>query len=149
MPHIFNIVPHGFAFRSSREDLGGLKLTRDLRDENTWIYSYFLIRFQICGLILYFFVCVSGWGCLFPYWDLCFCFLVVFFCFGFPFCLCVSVLGLFSPIFVVVVVVLWFFCFYQPPYIFDSPLHLNPTTGEHFKTPLKISSQISNRPGKK
>ena len=65
------------------------------------------------------------------------------------FVLCVSVLGLFSPIFVVVVVVLWFFCFYQPPYIFDSPLHLNPTTGEHFKTPLKISSQRSNRSGKK
>ena len=110
---------------------------------------YFWILFQFCGLILYFFECVSCWGCLFPFWDLCFCFLVVFFCFGFPFCLCVSVLGLFSPIFVVVVVVLWFFCFYRPPYIFDSPLHLNPTTGEHFKTPLKISSQISNRPGKK
>ena len=42
-----------------------------------------------------------------------------------------------------------FFCFYRPPYIFESPLHLYPTTGEHFKTPLKISSQISNRPGKK
>ena len=68
---------------------------------------------------------------------------------GFRFVLCVSVLGLFSPIFVVVVVVLWFFRFYRSPYIFDSPLHLNPTTGEHFKTPLKISSQISNRPGKK
>ena len=98
---------------------------------------------------VFFCVCVSGWGCLLPFWDLCFCFLVVFFCFGFPFCLCVSVLGLFSPIFVVVVVVLWFFCFYRPPYIFDSPLHLNPTTGKHFKTPLKISSQISNRSGKK
>ena len=110
---------------------------------------YFWILFQFCGLILYFFECVSSWGCLLPLWDLCFCFLVVFFCFGFPFCLCVSVFGLFSPIFVVVVVVLWFFCFYRPPYIFDSPLHLNPTTGEHFKTPLKISSQISNRPGKK
>ena len=60
------------------------------------------------------------------------------FCFGFV-----------TSIFVVVVVVLWFFCFYQPPYIFDSPLHLNPTTGEHFKTPLKISSQISNLSGKK
>ena len=120
-----------------------------------WLYGlYFWILFQFCGLILYFFECVSCWGCLFPFWDLCFCFLVVFFCFGFPFCLCVSVLGLFFSIFVVVVVVvvvvvLWFFCFYQPPYIFDSPLHLNPTTGEHFKTPLKISSQISNRPGKK
>ena len=65
------------------------------------------------------------------------------------FVLCVSVLGLFSAIFVVVVVVLWFFCFYQPPYIFDSPLHFNPATGEDFKTPLKISSRISNRPGKK
>ena len=66
------------------------------------------------------------------------------------FVLCVSVLGLFFPIsVVVVVVVLWFFCFYQPPYIFDSPLHLNPTTGKHFKTTLKISSQISNRSGKK
>ena len=97
-------------------------------------------------------MCVSGLGCLFPFGDLCFCFLVVFFCFGFPFCLmcfcfvCFS--GLFSSI-SVVVVVLWFFCFYRPPYIFDSPLHLNPTTGGHFKTPLKISSQRSNRPGKK
>ena len=149
------MVPRGFAFRSSREDLGGLKLTGDLRDKNTdhlerkatkrrdSIYGneidlrlmfldnnslrscspwknvkglfqkkddetweslalhyflvsvfvfcgyglYFWILFQFCGLILYFFVCVSGWECLFPYWDLCFCFLVVFFCFGFPFCL--------------------------------------------------------------
>ena len=72
------------------------------------------------------------------------------FLFGFPFCLCVSVFGLFSPFFVVVVVVvLWFFCFYRPSYLFESPLHLYPTPGEHFKTPLKISSQISNRPGKK
>ena len=88
---------------------------------------YFWILFQFCGLILYFFECVSCWGCLFPFWDLCFCFLVVF-----------SVLGLFTSIFVVVVVVLWFFCFYQPPYIFDSPLHLNPTTGEHFKLRRKF-----------
>ena len=107
--------------------------------------SVSVLRFNF----VFFCVCVSGWGCLLPFWDLCFCFLVVFFCFGFPFCLCVSVFGLFSPIFVVVVVVLWFFCFYRPPYIFDSPLHLNPTTGEHFKTPLKISSQRSNRSGKK
>ena len=64
------------------------------------------------------------------------------------FVLCVSVLGLLSPIFVVVVV-LWFFCFYRPPYIFDTPLHLNPTTGKHFKTPFKISSQRSNHSGKK
>ena len=48
---------------------------------------YFWILFQFCGLILYFLECVSSWGCLLPLWDLCFCFLVVFFCFGFPFCL--------------------------------------------------------------
>ena len=29
-------------------------------------------------------MCVSCLGCLFPFWDLCFCFLVVFFCFRFP-----------------------------------------------------------------
>ena len=95
--------------------------------------------------------------CVFPVWDAYFrsgiwVFLFsgsVFLFWVSHFVLCVSVLGLFSPIFVVVVVVLWFFCFYRPPYIFDSPLHLNPTTGEHFKTPLKISSQISNRSGKK
>ena len=93
---------------------------------------------------------------LFPVGDVYFrfgiCVSVLWQCFsvlGFRFVLCVSVLGLFFPIFVVVVVVLWFFCFYRPPYIFDSPLHLNPTTGEHFKTPSKISSQISNRSGKK
>ena len=131
--------------------------------KNCKALQYFLVSvFVFCGYGLYFldsvsilrfnsvfFECVSCWGRLFPFWDLYFCFLVVFFCFGFPFCLCVSVLGLFSPIFVVVVVVLWFFCFYRPPYIFDSPLHLSPTTGEHFKTPWKISSQRSNRPGKK
>ena len=118
-----------------------------------WLWFVFLDSVSVLRFNFVFFcVCVSGWGCLLPFWDLCFCFLVVFFCFGFPFCLmcfcfvCFS--GLFSAIFVVVVV-LWFFCFYRPPYIFDSPLHLNPTTGEHFKTPLKISSQISNRPGKK
>ena len=80
------------------------------------------------------------------------CVSVFWWCFsvlGFRFVLCVSVLGLFSSIFVVVVVILWFFCFYRPPYIFDRPLHLNPTTGEQFKTPSKISSQISNRSGKK
>jgi len=35
LPLIFNIVSSGFAFRSSREDLGGLKLTGDLKDENS------------------------------------------------------------------------------------------------------------------
>ena len=45
---------------------------------------YFWILFQFCGLILYFFECVSYWGCFFPFGGLCFCFLVVFFCFGFP-----------------------------------------------------------------
>ena len=102
------------------------------------LYFLFLDSVSVLRFTLYFCVRVCGWGCLLPFWDLCFSFLVVF-----------SVLGLFSSIFVVVVVVLWFFCFYRPPYIFDSPLHLNPTTGEHFKTPLKISSQISNLSGKK
>ena len=37
---------------------------------------YFWILFQFCGLILYFFGCVPCWGCLFPFGDLCFCFLV-------------------------------------------------------------------------
>ena len=62
----------------------------------------------------------------------------VFFCFGFIhfyFCCCCCCLVV--------------FCFYRSPYIFDSSLHLNPTTGVHFKTLLKISSQISNRSGKK
>ena len=113
------------------------------------VYLYFWILFQFCGLILYFFVCVSGWGCLFPYWDLCFCFLVVFFCFGFPFCLMSFCFGFVLSYFCRCCCFLVVFCFYRPPYIFDSPLHLNPTTGEHFKTPLKISSQRSNRPGKK
>ena len=113
------------------------------------VYLYFWILFQFCGLILYFFVCVSGWGCLFPYWDLCFCFLVVFFCFGFPFCLMSFCFGFVLSYFCCCCCFLVVFCFYRPPYIFDSPLHLNPTTGEHFKTPLKISSQRSNRPGKK
>ena len=149
----------------SKKNVKRLKYSK--KDDETWesiALHYFLVSvfvfcghglyfwnlFEFCGLILCFFECVSCWRCFFPFGDLCFCFLVVVFCFGSPFCLCVSVLGLFFSIFVVVVVVvLWFFCFYQPPYIFDSPLHLNPTTGEHFKTPLKISSQISNRPGKK
>ena len=30
----------------------------------TTVYLYFWILFQFCGLILYFFVCVSGWGML-------------------------------------------------------------------------------------
>ena len=94
----------------------------------------------MCFLLGMFF---SVWGFVFLFSGSVFLFWVS------HFVLYVSVLGLFSAIFVVVVVVLWFFCFYQPPYIFESPLHLYPTTGEHFKTPLKISSQVSNRPGKK
>ena len=109
---------------------------------------YFWILFQFCGLILYF-LSVSCWGCLFPFWDLCFCFLVVFFCSGFPFCLVSFCFGLVLFYFCCCCCCLVVFCFYRPPYIFDSPLHLNPTTGEHFKTPLKISSQRSNRSGKK
>ena len=90
--------------------------------------------------------------CVFPLWDayfrLGFVFLFsgsVFLFWVSNFVLCVSVLGLFSPMFVVFVVVLWFFCFYRPPYIFDSPLHLNPTTGEHFKTLLKFTNIKSFR----
>ena len=88
---------------------------------------------------------------LIPVWGFVFLFSGTVFLFWVShFVLCVSVLGWFSPIFVVVDV-LWFFCFYRPPYIFDSPLQINTTTGEHFKTPLKISSQGLNRrrPGKK
>ena len=106
--------------------------------------------FGICfSFVIFFFEYVFCWGYLFQFWDFVFLFSGSVFLFRVShFVLCVSVLGLFFPIFVVVVV-LWFFCFYRPPYIFDSPLHLNPTTGEHFKTPLKISSRRSNRPGKK
>ena len=108
---------------------------------------YFWNLFQFCDF--FFFEYVFCWGYLFQFWDFVFLFSGSVFLFRIShFVLCVSVLGLFFPIFVVVVV-LWFFCFYRPPYIFDSPLHLNPTTGKHFKTPLKISSQISNRSGKK
>ena len=102
------------------------------------VYLYFWILFQFCGLILYFFVCVSGWGCLFPYRDLCFCFLVVFFCFGFPFCLMSFCFGFVLSYFCCCCCFLVVFCFYRPPYIFDSPLHLNPTTGEHFKLRRKF-----------
>ena len=110
-----------------------------------WLWFVFLDSVSVLWFNFVFFVCV------FPVGDayICFCFLVVVFLFWASlFVLCVSVLGFLFSIFVVVIV-LWFFCFYRPPYIFDTPLHLNPTTGEHFKTPSKISSQISNRPGKK
>ena len=58
---------------------------------------------------------------VFLFWDAYFVWGFGFFCFGFAFCPCVSVLGLFPPIFVVIVVVLWSFCFYRPPYIFGGP----------------------------
>ena len=123
-----------------------------VQKKNGVALHYFLVSvFVFCGYGLYFWnlFCNSCWGCLFQFWDFLFLFSGSVFLFRVShFVLCVSVLGLFFPIFVVVVV-LWFFCFYRPPYIFDSPLHLNPTTGKHFKTPLKISSQISNRSGKK
>ena len=38
---------------------------------------YFWILFQFSCLILYFFGCVPCWGCLCPFGDLCFCFLVI------------------------------------------------------------------------
>ena len=114
-----------------------------------WLWFVFLDSVSVLRFNFVFFWVCFLLGMLISVLGFVFLFSGSVFCFGFPFCLCVSVLGLFSPIFVVVVVVLWFFCFYRPPYIFDSPLHLNPTTGEHFKTPLKISSQRSNRSGKK
>ena len=80
------------------------------------------------------------------------CVSVFWWCFsvlGFRFVLCVSVWVCSLLFLLLLLLSCGFFCFYQPPYIFDSPLHLNPTTGEHFKTPSKISSLRSNRPGKK
>ena len=57
---------------------------------------------------------ISVWGFVFLFSGSVFLFWVS------HFVLYVSVLGLFSPIFVVVVVVvLCLFCFYRPPYIFD------------------------------
>ena len=98
---------------------------------------YFWNLFQFCDFF-FFFEYVFCWGYLFQFQDFVFLFSGSVFLFRVShFVLCVSVLGLFFPIFVVVVV-LWFFCFYQPPYIFDSPLHLNPTTGEHFKLRRKF-----------
>ena len=142
-----------FKTKTMKHDKQYFKLFPCFCFRRLWLWFVFLDSVSVLRFNFVFFcVCVSGWGCLLPFWDLCFCFVVVFFCFGFPFCLmcfcfvCFS--GLSSAIFVVVDV-LWFFCFCRPPYIFESPLHLNPTTGEHFKTPLKISSQRSNRPGKK
>ena len=136
-----------------------------MKHEKLQFYAIYLFLFSsfaaIVSVLFAFLISVSTlrfnfvFLCVFPVWYAYFrlgiCVSVFWQCFsvlGFRFVLCVSVLGWFFPIFVVVVV-LWFFCFYRPPYIFDSPLHLNPTTGEHFKTPLKISSQRSNRPGKK
>ena len=114
-----------------------------------WLGLYFWILFQFCGFILYFFECVSCWGYLFPFGDLCFCFLIMFFCFGFPFCLMCFCFGFVLFYFCCCCCCLVVFLFLSVTYIFDGPLHLNPTTGEHFKTPLKISSQRSNRSGKK
>ena len=109
---------------------------------------YFSILFQFCGLILYFFS-------VFPVGDAYFrmgiCVSVFWWCFsvlGFRF-VYVFLFWVCSLLFLLLLLSCGFFCFYRPPYIFDRPLHLNPTTGEHFKTPSKISSQISNRSGKK
>ena len=115
-----------------------------------WLWFVFLDSVSVLRFNFVFFGVCFLLGMLISFWGFVFLFPGSVFLFRVShFVLCVSVLGLLSPIFVVVVDVLWFFCFYRPPYIFDSPLHLNPTTGEHFKTPLKISSQRSNRPGKK
>ena len=111
------------------------------------LFSVSVLRFNFVFLCVFFrlgmLISVRGFGF--------FCFLVLFFCFGFPILSYVFLFRICSLLFLSLLLLLscGFFCFYQPPCIFNSPLHLNPTTGEHFKTPLKISSQISNRPGKK
>ena len=113
------------------------------------LFPYFCFRLLWLWFVFFDSVSVLRFNfvflCVFPVWDAYFrlgiCVSVFWQCFsvlGFRFVLCVSVLGWFFPIFVVVVVVLRFFCFYRPPYIFDSPLLLNPATGEHFKTQLKF-----------
>ena len=75
----------------------------------TTVYLYFWILFQFCGLILYFFVCVSGWGMLISVLGFVFLFsgsvflfwvsvLSMCFCFGFVlsyFCCCCCCLVVF------------------------------------------------------
>ena len=110
---------------------------------------YFPLLFQFCGLILYFSCVFFRLGMHISVWDFVFLFSGSVFLFWVPVLSYVFLFWVGSFLFLLLLLSCGFFCFYRPPYIFDSPLHLNPTTGEHFKTPLKISSQISNRPGKK
>ena len=64
-----------------------------------WLWFVFLDSVSVLRFNFVFFLVCFLLGCLLPLWDLCFCFLVVFFCFGFAFCLmcfcfvCFSVLG--------------------------------------------------------
>ena len=48
-----------------------------------WSWFVFLNSLSVLWFSSVFFVRVSALGCLFLFWDLYFCFLVVFFCFGF------------------------------------------------------------------
>ena len=105
-----------------------------------WLGLYFWILFQFCGLTLYFFCECFRLGMLTSVLG----FVFLFSGSVFLFWVC-SLLFL-----LLLLLSCGFFCFYRPPYIFLIVLCiLNPTTAEHFKTPLKISSQRSNRPGKK
>ena len=145
---MLSLKKHLFKTKTMKHDKQYFKLFPCFCFRRLWLWFVFLDSVSVLRFNFVFFcVCcrfvmlISVLGFLFLFSRSVFLFWVS------PFCLLYFVLGLFFPIFVVVVV-LWFFCFYQPPYIFDSPPHLNPTTGEHLKTPLKISSQRSNRPGK-
>ena len=114
-----------------------------------WLWFVFLDSVSVLRFNFVFFECfllgmlISVLGFVFLFSGSVFLFLVSVLSYVFLFWVC-SLLFL-----LLLLLSCGFFCFYRPPYIFESPLHLYPTTGEHFKTPLKISSQRSNRPGKK
>ena len=60
-----------------------------------FLFSGSVFLFWVCCILFlhwrYFFVNVSALRCLFLFWDLYFCFLVVFFCFGFAVsCFCID-----------------------------------------------------------
>ena len=56
-----------------------------------WSWFVFLNSLSVLWFSFVFFVRVSALRCLFLFWDLYFCFLVVFFCFGFAVsCFCID-----------------------------------------------------------
>ena len=87
-------------------------------------FVFFFVRFRLAMLIS-----VLGFVFLFP--GSVFLFWVSVLSYVFLFWVCSLYFGCCCCFLVL-------FCFYQPPYIFDSPLHLNPTTGEHFKLRRKF-----------